>query len=79
MQPGQIAIFTPRKERVDRFGKHTGLPVEIRLLKQDGTILVFANDGENRFSAYPDELNLLKKPIHGSPKNYSFDNEGNLK
>lgn len=80
MEIGALCLFKPRKRRMARFGKYAGLPVEVRYVNEvEGTILVFANDGQSRFSAYPDELTVLDKPIHGSPRNYTFDNKGNLK
>jgi hypothetical protein len=70
-------LFRPRKRRVARFGRYSGLPVEILLEKANGMILVSC--GDQRFSVYADELVRLQKPIHGSPGNYRFNRDGSLR
>lgn len=73
----EFFLFMPRARRMKRFGKYHGLPAEVLHTDPDGLRLVIC--GGQRFSSYPDELKELTKPIHGSPQNYRFNNDGTLR
>lgn len=67
-----MTLFRCRKERLERFGKYHGLPVELLGHEyEDGRQLIAC--GYQRFSVYPDELVTLAKPLHGPPANWSLD------
>ena len=70
-------IFRARSRRVARYGKYSGKPATVLFDHADGKRLVLCD--KQRFSVYPDELIALAKPIHGSPDNYTFNNDGSLR
>jgi hypothetical protein len=68
-----MILFCCRKRRTARFGEYNGKPVEVLLERADGTRLIAC--GQQRFTAYPDELLALAKPLHGSPQNWVFNED----
>lgn len=70
-------LFQSRPRRTKRFGKYNGLPASILYEHSNGQRLIAC--ASQRFTAYPDELIPLAKPLHGSPANWTFNNDGSLR